>query len=60
MIERNEEYGGTVKFSTYEELEEAYVKEEVYPTDLKNGVIHHLIKVRSLPCCIVALRSYVH
>ena len=45
MIERSEKHGGNVRFSTYEQLEEAYVKEEVYPTDLKNSVASHLIKV---------------
>lgn len=42
IIERNEKFGGTVKFATYQQLEEAYVKEEVYPLDLKHGVTTHL------------------
>ena len=46
VIERPEKYGGAIDFTTYESLEEAYVKEEVYPADLKNGVAAHLVKVR--------------
>jgi len=34
-----------VWFSTYEELAEAYAKEEVYPLDLKNAVTVELNKV---------------
>ena len=45
MIERPEKYGGTIDFASYESLEEAYVKEEIYPADLKNGVTAHLVKV---------------
>ena len=32
-------------FSEYKQLEEAYVKEEVYPLDLKNSVADQLNKV---------------
>ena len=46
MIERDEKFGGTVKFDSYQKLEEAYAKEEVYPLDLKNGVAFHLNSVR--------------
>ena len=35
-------------FSTYEQLEEAYVKEEVFPLDLKTSVANQLNKVRIL------------
>lgn len=45
MIERPDKYGGRVTFSTYKQLEEAYVKEEVFPLDLKNSVANQLNKV---------------
>lgn len=45
VIERPEKYGGRVTFSTYKQLEEAYVKEEVFPLDLKNSVANQLNKV---------------
>jgi hypothetical protein len=34
-----------VTFNTYELLEEAYVKGEVFPLDLKNSVANQLNKV---------------
>lgn len=34
-----------MRFSSYEELAEAYGKEEVYPLDLKNAVTVELNKV---------------
>ncbi|CAG9858262.1 unnamed protein product [Phyllotreta striolata] len=37
VISRKAEYGGDLKFSTYEELEQAFAKEEVHPGDLKGG-----------------------
>ena len=48
VIERPEKFGGTVKFTSYQELEEAYAKEEVYPLDLKHGVTTHLNSVSRL------------
>lgn len=45
VIDRPEKFGGRVTFSTYEELKEAYVKEEVYPLDLKNSVANQLNQV---------------
>ena len=45
VVQRDEKFGGTVRFSTYEELAEAYGKEEVYPLDLKNAVTVELNKV---------------
>lgn len=42
VIDRPEKFGGRVTFSTYEELKEAYVMEQVYPLDLKNSVATQL------------------
>ena len=53
VIERPEKFGGLVTFSTYKELEAAYVNEEIYPLDLKNGVASQLNKV--LFCAIVII-----
>lgn len=44
-MERPEKFGGCITFSDYKQLEEAYVKEEVYPLDLKNGVANQLNQV---------------
>ena len=45
MIEREEKFGGTVTFSSYQQLEDSYAKGEVYPLDLKHGVTTHLNSV---------------
>ena len=37
-IERPEKYGGNVEFSSYRELEEAYLAGKLHPADLKKGV----------------------
>ena len=37
-IERPSKFGGDVEFQQYSDLEEAYLKKEVHPADLKNGV----------------------
>ena len=47
VVERAEKYGGTLRFSTFKALEEAYAKEEVYPLDLKQAVATQLNKVRA-------------
>ncbi|CAF3240923.1 unnamed protein product [Rotaria socialis] len=42
VLPRSEQYGGPMLFSNYEELEEAFAKQEVHPGDLKNGVAAYL------------------
>jgi tyrosyl-tRNA synthetase len=37
-IRRDEKFGGNTEYATYEELEAAYVKGDVFPLDLKNSV----------------------
>lgn len=44
-IDRPAKYGGRITFSSYSELEEAYVKGEVHPADLKLAVAEALNKV---------------
>tara|TARA_Y100000310_G_C20645278_1_gene796208 strand:- start:829 stop:1845 length:1017 start_codon:yes stop_codon:yes gene_type:complete len=38
IIERPEKYGGNLEYSTYSEVEKAFVKKELHPLDLKNAV----------------------
>jgi tyrosyl-tRNA synthetase len=37
-ISRPEKFGGDIHYSSYEAMETAYAKEELHPSDLKNGV----------------------
>jgi tyrosyl-tRNA synthetase len=37
-IERPSKFGGDIEFPNYNDLEDAYLKKEVHPADLKNGV----------------------
>jgi tyrosyl-tRNA synthetase len=41
-IERPKKFGGDLEYSSYEELEIAYLKKELHPADLKNGVAYYL------------------
>ncbi len=41
-IRRKEEYGGNMKFNNYEELEEAYLNENLHPLDLKKNIARYL------------------
>ncbi len=45
VVERKPEYGGTVEFHSYEELEEAYRSGRLHPLDLKNAVAQYLTKI---------------
>jgi len=42
VIERKAEYGGNVEYNTFEDLEAAFGKEEVFPLDLKTAVETYL------------------
>jgi tyrosyl-tRNA synthetase len=44
-IPRPEKFGGNIHVTSYEDLEEKYVKEEVHPGDLKAGVTEALVKL---------------
>ncbi len=46
-IERSAKFGGDVSFASYAELETAYRKGELHPTDLKNSVATHLDRMIS-------------
>ena len=45
VIERTEEHGGNVEFSTYEDLENAYAAGDLHPMDLKATVAKELIEL---------------
>jgi len=44
-IPRPSKYGGPLTFERYEDLKEAYLKGEIHPLDLKNGVAEALIEI---------------
>lgn len=41
-VERASKFGGTLKFKTYTELEEAFANKDLHPQDLKQAVIKYL------------------
>jgi len=42
VIERPEKWGGNMEFSSYDDLEKAFVAKEVHPMDLKAGVAKYV------------------
>ncbi len=44
-IRRPEKYGGDLEFSTYEELEKAFIGKKLHPLDLKNAVSSELGRI---------------
>ncbi|MFW9781798.1 MAG: tyrosine--tRNA ligase [Candidatus Heimdallarchaeota archaeon] len=44
-IERSAKFGGDIEFSSYGELEEAYLKKAIHPLDLKNSVSKKIIEI---------------
>ncbi len=45
VIEREEKFGGNVSFSSYEELQSAFVAGDVHPMDLKSAVAKEIIEL---------------
>ncbi len=45
VIERPEKWGGNLEFNSYAELENVYLKKELHPMDLKQGVANYLDKL---------------
>jgi len=41
-IERDKKFGGDISFSSYHELEEAYIKGKLHSSDLKNAVVFYI------------------
>jgi len=46
-VERPQKFGGNVSFSEYAELEAAFAKKELHPTDLKQTVAELLVPIVS-------------
>ncbi|MFX1323355.1 MAG: tyrosine--tRNA ligase [Promethearchaeota archaeon] len=44
-IERSAKFGGDIEFTSYEELEEAYLNKSIHPLDLKNSVSNKIIEI---------------
>jgi len=44
-VPRASKYGGPLTFENYESLRQAYIKGEVHPLDLKNGVADALVEI---------------
>jgi tyrosyl-tRNA synthetase len=44
-VERAEKYGGSITFTSYKELEDAYASKRLHPLDLKNAVALYLNKI---------------
>jgi tyrosyl-tRNA synthetase len=42
VIERPEKWGGNLEFSSYDELENAFVEKKLHPMDLKSGVAKYI------------------
>ncbi len=47
QVERPEKFGGNVSYSDYSQLESAFAKKELHPTDLKQTVAKLLIPIVS-------------
>ena len=46
-VERAEKFGGPIEFGSYQELEQAFLKGELHPLDLKNAAADYLDKLIS-------------
>ena len=42
VVKRDQKYGGNIEFSTYEEIEERFIKKELHPMDLKKAVAEEI------------------
>ena len=47
IIERPEKFGGNIKFKSYSEIEELFLKNKIHPLDLKNATAKELNKLLS-------------
>jgi tyrosyl-tRNA synthetase len=45
VIERPEKFGGNITYSSYEEMENAFVAESVHPMDLKNSAAKYINEI---------------
>ena len=44
-VKRDKKYGGDLSFNSYSELENAYEKGKLHPSDLKNSVADYLVEI---------------
>ena len=44
-VEREEKYGGTIQFNSFEEVEKTFKEGNLHPLDLKNAVANELIEI---------------
>ena len=44
-VERPEKFGGNVTYSSFDELESSFGDKKLHPTDLKQAVAEHLVKI---------------
>lgn len=44
-VKRSEKFGGNLTFTSYEELENAFINKKLHPADLKNAVAESLIEI---------------
>jgi tyrosyl-tRNA synthetase len=47
-IERPEKFGGNIEFSTYKQIETAFINKKLHPLDLKNGLAKEINKLLSV------------
>jgi tyrosyl-tRNA synthetase len=47
LVERASNFGGDVSFSNYAEIEQAFIKKELHPMDLKNAIAKEIVKLLS-------------
>ncbi len=47
VIERPSKYGGDIAFSNYQELEKAFISQQIHPLDLKQTLSEYIIKTFS-------------
>lgn len=45
VVERPEKFGGNVEFSSYKEIEKAFISKKLHPLDLKNGLAAEINKL---------------
>ncbi|MDD5193463.1 MAG: tyrosine--tRNA ligase [Candidatus Nanoarchaeia archaeon] len=47
LVERPSKFGGNISYASYSEIEQAFIKKELHPMDLKNALAKEIIKLLS-------------
>ena len=42
IVKRDKKYGGDMEFNDYSEIEQAFIKKELHPLDLKNAIVEEI------------------